>query len=144
MCHAVNASLSTTLDRPGRAWPDGAPVHDHRDLTGRELEFREIDVATLHDVLASADPEGPAPAVVDVREDHEFVTGHVPGAVNVPLSELVDRVDEVTTLPGELYLVCEVGGRSAQVAAWLAQHGHAAVNVAGGTAAWRAAGYPIA
>lgn len=109
--------------------------------------MREIDVVTLHALLGGADagddPAVPPPAVVDVRERHEFAGGHLPGARNVPLSEFVDRVDEVTALPGEVYVVCESGGRSAQVTAWLGQQGYDVANVAGGTGAWREAGYPV-
>ncbi len=112
--------------------------------------MREIDVTTLHQALDAAGPadgtSGPAGArvtVVDVRETHEFASGHVPGAVNIPLSEFVDRVGEVTSLPGEVYVICEVGGRSGQVTAWLGQQGYDVANVAGGTGAWRAAGYPV-
>lgn len=107
--------------------------------------MREIDVATLHGVLqdAGTDPARPRPAVVDVREDHEFASGHVPGAHSVPLSEFVDRVGEVTALPGEVYVICESGGRSAQVTAWLGQQGYDVANVVGGTGAWREAGFPV-
>jgi rhodanese-related sulfurtransferase len=100
---------------------------------------QEIDVHTLAARLTEPRP----PAVVDVREEHEFAAGHVPGARNIPLSQLVDRVQEVLTLPGEVLLVCESGGRSAQVAAWLGQQGHDVTNVAGGTSAWRARGFPV-
>ncbi|WP_182113028.1 MULTISPECIES: rhodanese-like domain-containing protein [unclassified Actinotalea] len=101
--------------------------------------MREIDVTTLQQALAD-DAEA---TVVDVREVHEFESGHVPGAVNVPLSEFVERAGEVTSLEGEVYVICESGGRSGQVAAWLGQQGHDVVNVAGGTGAWRAAGRPV-
>lgn len=104
--------------------------------------MREIDVTGLRTQL-DREREGPNPAVVDVRERHEYAGGHVPGAVNVPLTEFVDRVTEVTTLPGEIYLICESGARSAQVTAWLGQQGHDVVNVTGGTGSWRAAGYPV-
>ena len=105
-----------------------------------ETPMRQIDVTDLHAALSS--PDG-ARAVVDVRETHEYAHGHVPGAHNVPLTEFVDRVREVTTLPGDVYLICESGARSAQVTAWLGQQGYDVVNVAGGTGAWRAAGYPV-
>ncbi|MBO1752976.1 rhodanese-like domain-containing protein [Actinotalea sp. BY-33] len=108
--------------------------------------LREIDVATLREVLerhATAAPPGTPVSVIDVREDHEYATGHVPGAVSIPLTQFVDRVGEVTSLPGEVYVICESGGRSAQVTAWLSQQGHDVANVAGGTGAWRAAGYPV-
>lgn len=101
--------------------------------------MQEIDVHTLAARLSEPQP----PAVVDVREEHEFAAGHVPGARNVPLSQFVDRVQEVLTLPGEVLLVCESGGRSAQVTAWLGQQGYAVTNVAGGTSAWRAHGFPV-
>ena len=107
--------------------------------------MRQIDVQTLHTLLGRpCTPDQPAPAVVDVREVHEFATGHVPGAVNVPLTRFVDRVAEVTSLPGEVYVICESGGRSAQVTAWLGQQGYDVANVSGGTGAWRAAGFPVA
>ncbi|HEY3439046.1 MAG TPA: rhodanese-like domain-containing protein [Actinotalea sp.] len=107
--------------------------------------MRQIDVQTLHELLDGPAPaDQPRPALVDVREVHEFAAGHVPGALNVPLTQFVDRVAEVTTLPGEVYLICESGGRSAQVTAWLGQQGHDVANVAGGTGAWRAAGFPVA
>jgi rhodanese-related sulfurtransferase len=104
--------------------------------------MHEIDVATLHGLVTSAGAATP-PALVDVREEHEFATGHVPGAVNVPLTELVARVDEVTGLAGPVYLICESGARSGQVTDWLEQQGFAVANVVGGTSAWRRSGYPV-
>lgn len=107
--------------------------------------MRQIDVLTLHHALArpSSGPGDPRVTVVDVRETHEFATGHLPGALNIPLTEFVDRLDEVTSLPGEVYMICESGGRSAQVTAWLGQQGYDVANVSGGTSAWRASGYPV-
>ncbi|MCU1431877.1 MAG: Rhodanese protein [Actinotalea sp.] len=107
--------------------------------------MREIDVETLHELLErrSPSPADPAPTLVDVREQYEFAAGHVPGAVNIPLTEFVDRVSEVTTAPGEIYMICEVGARSAQVTGWLGQQGYDVANVAGGTQAWRASGFPL-
>lgn len=106
--------------------------------------MREIDIPTLHAALEGANaPDTPRVTVVDVRETHEFESGHVPGAVSIPLSEFVERVGEVTSLPGEVYVICESGGRSAQVTAWLGQQGYDVANVAGGTGAWRTAGHPV-
>lgn len=90
--------------------------------------------------LAAARDRGDV--VVDVRERFEYVSGHVPGAVHMPMHTVPLRVAE---LPQDrpLYLVCETGNRSWQVAAFLARQGLQAVNVDGGTSAWRAAGQPI-
>lgn len=78
--------------------------------------------------------------LIDVREEWEFAQGHVPGAVNIPLSELGARLAE---LPHEFDVICKVGGRSAQAAMALEPRGYDVTNVEGGTDAWIAAGYEV-
>lgn len=74
--------------------------------------------------------------VLDVREDDEWVAGHQPGAVHIPMSGLLDRLDEVPK-DRDVVVVCKVGARSAQVAAYLRQHGWENVrNLDGGLVAW--------
>lgn len=101
--------------------------------------MNEIDVARLRTLLS----EDPTATLVDVREADEYAGGHVPGALSVPLSELVARAPEVLGLPTPVHLVCESGGRSAQAAGWLEAQGVESVNVVGGTSAWRRAGHPV-
>jgi rhodanese-related sulfurtransferase len=84
----------------------------------------------------------PAAVVLDVREDDEWELGHIAGSTHVPLSELMARVDEVPATD-PLVVVCRVGARSAQVAAWLRGQGRDAVNLAGGLESWAAAGRPL-
>ncbi|HMS87642.1 MAG TPA: rhodanese-like domain-containing protein [Acidimicrobiales bacterium] len=79
--------------------------------------------------------------VVDVREPHEYVEGHVPGAVLIPLGELAHRVGELPA--GEVLLVCRSGARSRRAAEHLLTQGVQAVNVGGGTIAWIEAGHPV-
>jgi rhodanese-related sulfurtransferase len=89
----------------------------------------------------------PADAVwLDVREDEEWAAGHIDGALHVPMG----RVPHQLQLdPGRLtpdtpvVVLCKVGGRSAQVTAWLVRQGYAATNLAGGMLAWEAAGRPM-
>ncbi|MGB1285981.1 MAG: rhodanese-like domain-containing protein, partial [Aggregatilineales bacterium] len=50
--------------------------------------------------------------LVDVREDDEYAAGHIPGAINIPMSELEERFGELAT-DKKLLLVCKTGGRSA-------------------------------
>jgi rhodanese-related sulfurtransferase len=77
-------------------------------------------------------------AVLDVREPVEWAHGHIEGAVHIPLMDLPARVGDV---PGQQTLVvCKVGGRSAQAAAYLLQQGHDVVNLDGGMLDWEAAG----
>ena len=81
--------------------------------------------------------------LIDVREPWEFEAGHLPSARNIPMSSFIERVDEVPR-DETVYLICESGYRSMQVAQWLEQQGVEVVNVLGGTAAWRASGREIA
>lgn len=79
--------------------------------------------------------------LIDVRERDEFASGHVPGAVNIPMSEIGDRLDE---LPSEAFdVICQVGGRSARVVQALESRGYDATNVEGGTGEWIAAGRAV-
>jgi sulfur dioxygenase len=80
--------------------------------------------------------------VIDVRQPDEFygATGHVPGAVLVPLDQLAGSLAEWDR-HRPLLVVCQSGRRSAMACAWLADEGFDAVhNLAGGMLAWRAAG----
>lgn len=79
--------------------------------------------------------------LIDVRERDEFASGHVPGAVNIPMSEIGDRLDE---FPSEAFdVICQSGGRSARVAQALESRGFDATNVEGGTGEWIAAGRAV-
>ncbi|MFG2140248.1 rhodanese-like domain-containing protein [Streptomyces sp. NPDC048650] len=84
--------------------------------------------------------------LLDVREDDEWEAGHAQGALHIPMSEFVARYGELTEAApedGKVYVLCRVGGRSAQVAQYLIQQGVDAVNVAGGMQAWEATGRPV-
>jgi rhodanese-related sulfurtransferase len=81
-------------------------------------------------------------SVVDVREPDEYVAGHIPGAVNVPLSLVPLRFNELDKAETQ-YLICESGGRSAQACAYLEQQGFDVVNIAGGTGELRMMGTPL-
>lgn len=96
-----------------------------------------MDVATLKADL----DRGAVPLLIDVRTPEEFAGGHVPAARNVPIDDLDTRVAELGT--GEVYVICQSGGRSARASAALAAKGLHPVNVTGGTGAWKAAGYPV-
>ncbi|QWT23964.1 rhodanese-like domain-containing protein [Subtercola sp. PAMC28395] len=76
--------------------------------------------------------------LIDVREPDEYAAVRVPGAINIPLGTLADA-----QLPeGEVYVICQLGGRSAKATEYLSGAGVTATNIAGGTAAWVQAGLP--
>ena len=101
--------------------------------------FRSVDVGALNDALGKPEP----PLVVDVRMPFEFASGHVPGAVNIPLQRIGASAGELTG-KGEVWLVCRTGSRSSAAAKALQGSGLKLVNVEGGTMAWRSRGLPVA
>jgi phage shock protein E len=61
--------------------------------------------------------------IVDVRTVEEFRGGHAEGAINIPLQEVVERMEEIKNLKMPLVLCCASGNRSGQAHRYLAQQG---------------------
>jgi rhodanese-related sulfurtransferase len=78
--------------------------------------------------------------LLDVRTDEEWVSGHIPGSVHIPMDQLLQRLDEVDD---RVICVCSVGARSARVAQFLNAQGREAVNLDGGLRAWANSGLGI-
>lgn len=98
--------------------------------------MREVDLATF----AARRRDGAT--VIDVREPHEYLAGHVPGAELVPMSQIPDRA---AGLPRgvPVYVICASGNRSLAATNYLTRAGVDAWSVAGGTGAWQRAGRPV-
>ena len=104
----------------------------------QQPHFANIDSESYQEHFKSGDH-----LLVDVRELHEWMQGHLPGAVHIPLWELEDRLDEI---PGDkpVVLVCAVGGRSMQGAQFLLESGYQEVyNLSDGTMGWIKKGLPV-
>ncbi len=97
------------------------------------------------DLQGFKEVHGAGATVIDVRSDSEFSSGHVPGAIHVPVGSVSPHHDLIKDLPKDkpLYMICESGGRSGRAAKVLASAGYTTVNVEGGTGAWRSAGLPL-
>jgi len=79
---------------------------------------------------------------IDVRSPAEFATGHIPGAVNIPMDQIEARLDDL--LPAApILLVCQTGKRARMVAGLLEPCRTDVTVLEGGTAAWSAAGLPL-
>ena len=82
-------------------------------------------------------------AFLDVRTPQEFAEGHVPGAINIPVQVLADRLSEVPKNK-RLYVYCRSGKRSTVASELLAKAGFSQVeNVRASMNGWSAASYPI-
>jgi len=101
----------------------------------------QITVDQLNDLIASQTDF----QVLDVRRPPEYTSGHVPGAIAEPLSNLKERVPILELEPSKLTaVICAGGYRSSAATSILQQHGFAnLLNVTGGTSAWIDAGYPV-
>jgi rhodanese-related sulfurtransferase/glyoxylase-like metal-dependent hydrolase (beta-lactamase superfamily II) len=80
--------------------------------------------------------------LVDVREKEEWLAGHAPDAMLIPMAQVELRVDEIRSERSAV-IVCRSGGRSNAVTQLLTSHGINAVNLAGGMHAWELAGLPV-
>lgn len=69
--------------------------------------------------------------LLDVREPDEFAHGHIPKAVNIPLSQLRSRYVELPT-DRDIWVCCAVGQRAYFAARFLTQHGYRSLNLSGG------------
>ncbi|MDX2166460.1 MAG: FAD-dependent oxidoreductase [Deltaproteobacteria bacterium] len=75
--------------------------------------------------------------LIDVREPDEFAAGHIPGARNLPLSQLRERFRELPAA-ASLALYCGVGQRAYYATRFLLQHGYRAANLSGGFTTYQA------
>jgi rhodanese-related sulfurtransferase len=93
------------------------------------MAYREHPVNNFQDVAAGAQ-------LIDVREPAEVAGGTLPGAMNIPLGSLSERLGELD--PGRpVVLVCRSGARSGHAARWLDQQGFGeVVNLSGGMLAY--------
>ena len=92
--------------------------------------------------ILEADPGGTV--VIDVRRDDEWVTGHVTGAIHIPVDDLTDRIDQVPTDKKVLF-ICAAGVRSGlacEMAASMGYDSENLINIEDGTPAWIAGGHP--
>jgi rhodanese-related sulfurtransferase len=73
--------------------------------------------------------------LVDVRADHEWEAGHLPGAVHIPLDELSERAAEIDK-DRPVILYCRGGNRSAMATTALAEAGYDAAKLSEGAVGW--------
>jgi rhodanese-related sulfurtransferase len=66
--------------------------------------------------------------IVDVRTVEEFNGGNAPGSINIPMQEVMQRLDEFRSMKQPIILCCASGNRSGQVARYLNGIGIASEN----------------
>jgi len=102
------------------------------------IGFSNISVAELRSMLQQGGLR-----LVDVRTDAEVARGKIPQGESLPLHLLPLRLNGMDK-NGITVFYCQMGGRSAQAAAFAVANGFADVyNLQGGIAAWAQAGLPV-
>ncbi len=86
----------------------------------------QVDVEA---VLAA--PAAERPFVLDVRTPQEFASGHIPGAMNIPVDDLRTRMGELPR-DRKIAAYCQVGQRGYLATRVMLQAGLSAVNIGGG------------
>ena len=74
--------------------------------------------------------------LLDVRTTKEFQAGKIPGAENIPLDDLRERIGEVPK-DRQIIAYCQVGMRGYLATRILLQHGLPAANLSGGYTSWK-------
>jgi hydroxyacylglutathione hydrolase len=117
----------------------GSDLLEQWQAAGREVTATSrLDLRQTADALAAG--QG---ALLDVRSRAEWAAGHLPGAVNLPLGELEQRLDEVPR-GRPLIVQCQTGARAAIAVSLLKARGlEEVVLYTGGFAEWSAAGQPV-
>jgi rhodanese-related sulfurtransferase len=99
-------------------------------------DIAEVEVSGVSTIL---DAGG---ILLDVREPEEWVAGHAPGAIHMPLRQLPDRMADLAG-DARIVVICRSGSRSALATEWLTTAGLDAANLMGGMQEWAHAGMTV-
>ena len=89
-----------------------------------EGSFKQVPFTEVYDLLKSGEQ------VIDVREVCEYEAGSIEGVINIPMSEMRQRLDEIDkTRP--VYVHCRTGERSYNMTLMLQANGFDVKNIAG-------------
>ncbi len=145
----VQCSIDPVADAgPAPSAAAGANPLMSQMCTSMEYYFRTVP--THWNLVSSRELQkslnGPdAPLVLDVSTPQEFAEGHIPGALNIEVTQLPQRVDELTQyLEKPVVTVCRSAVRSAYAALFLRGYGFSRVKtLENGMYAWRKEALPI-
>lgn len=113
-----------------------APMTAATSVSGESEPTAEIRKVTADEALAILKDQ-PNAVLLDVRTEAEFAEGHIAGAQQLAVEELLDRTDE---LPADkstpIVVYCRSGRRSALAAEQLAGLGYTTIYDLGGITSW--------
>ena len=102
--------------------------------------FVRTEQLSVHELKEQIE-KGAAPQILDVRRQREWEGGHIPGAKQIYVADLLERVDKLDpSKPVVTY--CGTGYRASIASSLLEGAGFTVKNIPGSMSAWRNAGYP--
>lgn len=121
-----------------------APNHSPKFLAIAHDAKKNVKETTVLDVKSRLD-KGEKLLLIDVREDSEFATDHIPGAIHLSKGVIERDIElAVPSFATEIILYCGGGFRSALSAENLARMGYSnVISMDGGIRVWRENGFPL-
>ena len=101
-------------------------------------EIKSISPEEVYEIIKNSEDY----LIVDVRTKEEYDSGHIEGALLLPVQELEVRLDELL-MDKPIIVYCRSGGRSRTAATILVENGFKQVYDMGGISDWTAKGYPV-
>lgn len=127
----LKAKVTNLCDLELAYAPPYSSAKDPVNMLGYVAQNVLEGVSSLTD-FEEAEAYDPASAILlDVRTPREFERGHLPGAINIPVDALRDRLGELDPSK-EILEYCQVGVRAHTAQRILCQHGFKVKNVTGG------------
>ena len=74
--------------------------------------------------------------LLDVRTEEEFITGHIPSAINIPVDDIEQRLDEINDKNQKILVYCKSGRRSVIACEILETYGYNNLYNIGGVVDW--------
>jgi phage shock protein E len=78
--------------------------------------------------------QNPQATIIDVRSPMEYASGHVEGAINIPVDEIASEMEHIKTLNAPFIMYCRSGARSGMATHFMKEAGIEEVYNAGGLA----------
>ncbi len=103
-----------------------------------DSDYGNVDVGEARELIG----EKGELVVLDVRTVSEYESGHLEGAINIPVEALSGRLSELNP-NDELLVYCRTGNRSTTAVGILKENGYDQIyHMDGGKVAWGNAGFP--
>jgi rhodanese-related sulfurtransferase len=116
-----------------------AGLYTPKLLNRNNDDYRDVSVMVALELI----DENPDLVIVDVRTVTEFDDGHIDGAINIPVDEIGDKLDELDK-DDELLVYCRTGNRSGRAVGILKDAGYTRIyHMHEGISVWIQQGYPV-